>query len=181
MVKVYILHLGRDDPNKCTALKMYRKGFAAEIFYNLRDLMAYRRRLGKVIVLNPFACSVVSPLDRVLIEKYGILVVDTSWKNYGDIFTRIRKIGVHRRLPYLLAANPVNYGKPYILSSIEAVAATLYITGFKVEAEKLLSIFTWGYVFIELNRELLNSYSKAKTENEVIELEKTYSSVNQKS
>lgn len=175
MVRVYVLHLGRDDPDKCTALKMYRKGFTAGVFYSLRDLMVYRRRLSRVIVLNPFTRSVISPPDRVFVERCGILVVDTSWKNYGNIFTRLRKIGIHRRLPYLLAANPVNYGKPYILSSIEAVAAALYITGFKVEAERLLSIFTWGHIFIELNRELLNSYSRARTESEVVELEKAYS------
>ena len=151
---------------------MYRKGYVTTIYYSLRDLLIHRRKHRRTILLNPFVKSVLTPSDRVLIEKYGILVIDTSWKNYGSIFNRLHGIGVHRRLPLLIAANPINYGKPYTLSSIEAIAATLYITGFKAEAEKVLSIFTWGHTFIELNKELLEEYSKAETPKHIEELER---------
>jgi len=174
MVKIYVLHLGKDDPRKCTALKMYRKGFVSGIFYSIRDVMVRRRRFHNVIVLNPFAKTLLTPKDRLLVERFGIMVIDTSWKDYGNIFRELRRLGVHRRLPFLLAANPINYGKPYILSSVEAIAATLYITGFKDEAEKLLSIFSWGHTFLELNGELLEYYSKAETQEEIMELEKQF-------
>lgn len=54
-------------------------------------------------------------------------------------------------VPYLLAANPVNYGKPYKLTCAEAVAATFYICGFDEQANELMGKFGWGHSFWEMN------------------------------
>jgi pre-rRNA-processing protein TSR3 len=54
-------------------------------------------------------------------------------------------------VPYLLATNPVNYGKPWKLNCVEALAAAFYITGFEDYGRKLLDGFGWGEAFWEVN------------------------------
>ena len=55
-------------------------------------------------------------------------------------------------VPYLLATNPTNYGKPWRLNCVEALAAAFYITGFDEYAERLLDAFGWAESFYEVNR-----------------------------
>jgi Uncharacterized conserved protein len=71
----------------------------------------------------------------------------------------------------LFAGNPTNYAKPYILSSVEAVAASLYIFGFKSLSYKYLSIYKWGKTFLDLNMEILDEYAIAGTEEEIRKIE----------
>jgi pre-rRNA-processing protein TSR3 len=82
--------------------------------------------------------------------------------------------GTSRCLPYLIAGNPVNFGKPTKLSTVEALTAALYIAGFGEEAAELLSIFKWGHTFLELNRERLEGYANARDSREVVELQKQF-------
>ncbi len=56
-----------------------------------------------------------------------------------------------RIVPYLVAANTINYGKPMRLSCAEAFAATLNISGFEDEAQEIMSIFNWGPSFMAIN------------------------------
>jgi pre-rRNA-processing protein TSR3 len=55
-------------------------------------------------------------------------------------------------VPFLVAANPVNYGKPLQLTCAEAVAATMFIVGLKKEGKQLMSLFGWGPTFYRINR-----------------------------
>jgi pre-rRNA-processing protein TSR3 len=71
----------------------------------------------------------------------------------------------------LIAGNPVNFGKATKLTTAEALAAALYIAGFKQEATRLLSIFTWGHTFIELNAAMLENYASAQDSTEIIRIQ----------
>ena len=79
--------------------------------------------------------------------------------------------GTSRCLPILIAGNAVNFGKLTKLSTAEAIAAALFITGFQKESEELLSIFTWGHTFFELNAMLLDNYVTAKNSLEIVEMQ----------
>ena len=53
-------------------------------------------------------------------------------------------IGVNnKRLPLLIPVNPTNYGKVGVLSSVEALSAALFISGFNDLSLKILNIFKW--------------------------------------
>lgn len=82
--------------------------------------------------------------------------------------------GEHRALPYLVAANPVNFGRPMQLTTVEAIAAALVIFGEKKRAEDVLSKFNWGHTFLELNEEPLRRYAACADSTEVVEIQREY-------
>lgn len=83
--------------------------------------------------------------------------------------TRFR--GANRKLPSLMAANPVNYARIGSLSTAEALSAALYITGFPLRARQLLSEFRWGGTFFDLNGQLLERYARARSEQSIARIE----------
>ena len=124
----------------------------------------------RAVVLNPFSEVAFSPADRKRIEDFGLVGLDCSWEHAEKVLLKHVR-GTSRCLPILIAGNPVNFGKPTKLSTVEALAAALYIAGFKEEALQLLSIFKWGHTFLEINQERLESYAKAKDSTAVVELQ----------
>lgn len=69
-----------------------------------------------------------------------------------------------RKLPWLLAGNPVNYGQPGKLTTLEAFASALWILGFAEHAKRLLLLYKWGPTFLALNQVPLDQYSQADSE-----------------
>ncbi|MBC7128154.1 MAG: DUF367 family protein [Thermoplasmatales archaeon] len=160
---LYVYHSNDDDPKKCTAKKLARFGLI-KIVKNLRNLPY------NAILLDPFSEKSLSREDSKL---KNIIAIDCSWKNVELLFSKIR-CNNRRALPYLLAANPVNYGKVCMLSTVEALASTIFIFGEEEHAKLLLSKFKWGLNFLELNRMPLEDYRKANNSREVIEMMNRY-------
>jgi pre-rRNA-processing protein TSR3 len=79
-----------------------------------------------------------------------------------------------RSLPYLVASNPTHYGKPTTLSTAEALAAALFILGYRERARDILAGFKWGPTFFELNREPLEAYAAATNSAEVVDAQRQF-------
>jgi pre-rRNA-processing protein TSR3 len=153
------------DVKRCTGRKLQRQGV-------LRVLNLGERFRG--VVLSPLATQAVSPADAVLVREHGVSVVDCSWARLDEVpFDKIRG-KEERLLPYLVAANPVNYGRPMKLSCVEALAATLYIASLKDEAKKLLAPFSWGEEFVRINLDLLDSYASCTSSAGVVNAQNEY-------
>ncbi|MEM3054940.1 MAG: DUF367 family protein [Candidatus Bathyarchaeia archaeon] len=165
-IKIVVYHAGQCDPKKCTALKLKRHGL-------IRIVNQIKFIPKRAVVLNPFSEIAFSPADRKRVEEFGLAALDFSWEHAEKPLIKSVR-GTSRCLPYLIAGNPVNFGSPTKLSTVEALAAALYIAGFREEAERLLSIFKWGHTFIELNIERLESYAKAKDSKSIVEIQKQF-------
>ncbi|MGF3554672.1 MAG: DUF367 family protein [Thermoplasmatota archaeon] len=166
-IRLIIYHVNEDDPKKCTAKKLGRFGLA-DIVTNIK------KTPKKAILLNPFAKKSISKEDLFIAKKNGILAVDCSWENAEHCFDFLNKRCIPRALPFLVAVNPVNYGKPFKLTTLEAFAASLYILGETEFAFEILKIYNWGPQFLEFNKEPLEDYRKAKNSTEIIKIMKYY-------
>jgi pre-rRNA-processing protein TSR3 len=151
--RILIYDYRQDDPRKCTSAKLQKFHLASEL-HSLRQIPR------SAIVLNPTSSKTVTSQDRELIQKYGLVGLDCSWNLSEDIFDKSIG-GENRRLPLLLAGNPTNYSSRGKLSTAEALAAALIITGFNQRAQQILDIFSWGHTFLTLNKEPLTDYAQA--------------------
>ncbi|MEM2117903.1 MAG: DUF367 family protein [Candidatus Bathyarchaeia archaeon] len=165
-LKIVVYHARQCDPKKCTALKLKRHGLV-RVVHQIKFLPR------RAVVLNPLSKIAFSPADKGRIEKFGLVALDFSWENAEKALLKNVR-GTSRCLPYLIAGNPVNFGKPTKLSTVEALTAALYIVGFKNEAEQLLSVFKWGHTFLEINHDRLEGYANAKDSKDVVKLQKYF-------
>src|SRR5688572_7515170 len=108
--RVRLAALAREecDPKRCTARKLVRFGL-------VEGFVRPSRLPRGCVVLHPVGDHVLSQRDRATVEERGLAVIDSSWKRGA-----VPRVPRHpaRALPFLVAANPVNYGKPFLLSSV---------------------------------------------------------------
>ena len=103
MIPILVYDKDQCDPKKCTAKRMEKFGLAKEVPLN--------RIPPGCIVLSPFGKETLSPADLKYAHR-GIVVLDLTWTHIDEI-PHIRGEKA-RKLPYFVAANPVNWGNPGI-------------------------------------------------------------------
>lgn len=157
LIPLFVVHAGECDRGKCTALKLAR--------FNKATIVRPGGGFPPgILSLDPFSPVLLSPGDAPLAARKGILALDCSWdKVDSGAFARhlARRRMAPRSLPYLVAANPVKFGQPFRLSTLEALAAALYIVGAKRQASDILGVYNWGQRFMEVNRQPLEDYAAA--------------------
>ncbi|KAI5294644.1 ribosome biogenesis protein tsr3 [Ascosphaera acerosa] len=150
--------LGHCDPKRCSGKRLMNLGI-------MRDLPIGQKFAG--VVISPNAKRTISPADTPLLEQFGASVVECSWVRTTEV--PWNRIGgkCERLLPYLVAANTVNYGKPWRLNCAEALAAAFAICGHPDWAETVLAPFSYGQAFLDINASLLKRYAACESEDEV--------------
>ena len=152
-----VLMLKQDDPRKCSAAKLVKFGLAKPV----------TRTTSRTLILNPFSKKTLLESDKKLV--HSITGIDCSWNLVVSAFQK-PFTGISRKLPPLLAGNPINYSKLNKLTTVEALAAAVYIMGDLDLTHTLLNKFKWGSTFFALNKNLLQDYSKAESESEILEI-----------
>ncbi len=160
------------DPKRCTGARLVQR----KLFQRMNLKQPFRG-----IVLSPMGTVAVSPTDRSILQLSGLSLIDCSWARLSEIpFSQMNPTSSHHRLlPFLVAANTVNYGKPSKLSCVEAAAATLYICDYKDAAKRLLQEFSWGEEFVRLNFDLLEMYATCIDAADVVEKQNAWLRINE--
>jgi pre-rRNA-processing protein TSR3 len=156
---------GQCDPKRCSGRRLARLGLIDEYKLSTRF---------RGIILSPAATCVLSPLDADIIKKYGLAVIDCSWAQLDKVPFGKLGSGVPRLLPFLVAANPVNYGRPWKLNCAEALIAALQIAGIDGDADILASAFGYGLAFLDLNAEYLSSYARCSGSADVLAVQSRF-------
>lgn len=166
-ISVHAVWLAQDDPKKNTAVLASKRG-------NLKLHKRINTLPKRGIILEPLCGKVFGPEDHALLINGGSLVgLDCSWAHIEESVAQVMKRTrlQPRMLPLLLAANPVNWGKPGRLTTAEALATVLYLIGRQEQARDVLGAFRWGERFFELNQEPLDAYAQAQSSAELVELQ----------
>jgi pre-rRNA-processing protein TSR3 len=160
-MKINLLMFYQDDPKKCTAAKLIKFGLAKKI----------TKSQSKTVLLHPYSEKTLLNKEKSLFTS--ITGIDCSWALAEQVFQK-DFVGISRKLPPLLAGNPVNYSKINKLTTVEAIAGAAFILGDEKLSQNLLEKFNWGHTFLELNENLLHDYQKVTSQDQVNEIIREY-------
>ncbi len=165
-IKVYLVDFKQCNPKKCSGQRLFR------LHKTHQDWGIIVKKTAKIprhtIILDPRSDTYLSQADKERIIKKGITILDCSWNKLQE--TLPKPLFTARVLPFLIAANAINYGRPYKLSSAEALIASLYIIGEISKAQAIQKSFTGN--FISLNHYFLEIYTKAKNSQDIKQFER---------
>ena len=200
MVNIEVLMRYQDDPKKCTAARLLKCGIARRI----KSTSGSRK-----IILNPYSERILMPADRRMAGS--IVGIDCSWRlasqEFGTTMIKsetettaakrasrtdtpsktvasraaYRRQKASRRLPPLLAGNPVNYAKVGMLTTAEAISAALFIMGYGVQGHEILGRFKWGHTFFDLNCNIITEYAQITRSEDAARIAAEYGLVKQES
>ena len=164
--KLFMWEFSQNDAKRDSGSKLKRWGYAGQL------------RLGQTfpgVVLSSEASICVSPADKEIVMTHGVAGINCSWNRLEEIpFDKMGKGRNQRILPLLVAANTVNYGKPFKMNTAEAMAACLYIVGCKDDAKQILAPFSFGSEFLKLNHDALEAYAACDSAEQVAALADTF-------
>ncbi|KAJ5948614.1 hypothetical protein N7454_001921 [Penicillium verhagenii] len=157
--------MGHCDPKRCSGKRLMKLNL-------MRELHIGQRFAG--VIVSPNAKKIISPADKELMEQQGAAVVECSWVRVKEVpWSRIGG-KCERLLPYLIAANTVNYGKPWRLNCAEALAACFCICGHLEWAEEIMKPFSYGQAFLDINAELFKLYAACTDEEDIKKTEEAW-------
>lgn len=177
--KLGMWDFGQCDPKRCSGRKLHR--------IHLLSLFKLNQRFSGA-VLTPTGTVVISPADLQIVLDGGLAVIDCSWAALEDVPWHRLPHQHDRLLPFLVAANPVNYGRPYKLNCAEALIAGLLIAAgtdnaedtsetqntkaqLRKDAQTLVDKFSYGEEFIKLNADYMEAYCKCTSAQEVLHIQ----------
>ena len=76
-IRIEAIHLDQDDPKKCTARKLERRGL-------IRCKTRISSAAKKGILLDPLSKTILSPIDVDLIRDGSLVAIDCSWKKIQE-------------------------------------------------------------------------------------------------
>lgn len=160
-----IYYADQCDKKKCTSIKINdsKDKLSFKVIWTQKS-NAIRQNS---IVLTPNTSTFLTKSDKTIVDRFGITILDCSWKQ-GQKYLNDWSFLNGRKLPPLIAGNPVNYGKWEKLTSLEALASSFYIIGLDSLSNELLGLYNWGKTFLDLNQELLNVYRECSTQEDVV-------------